>query len=338
MSKMRAGTAAAVVAFALSRGLTITEIQDATGINCQELMDPEARLPDNVVPHLWLLLGDRFPQAPITLEMAKAAPFSIFGGLADGAQYADDLQTAIDLLIKNRSIIADRLEIELRTTETEAVLSTYHPADEIDGGRAAEMGSAIAVRLLHNFLGLQDCIAGVRFAHAPHSDIEHYASYFGVPVEFEVAETALLLRPEKLSARIKYANAALFKYVETHFAGLQLQLAATAQDSNELEALRRAVAQNAVTGEYGAAAAAAAANMSLRSAQRLTAHHGQSLQRMIDQVREDQAKEFLSDSNIDLNSVSLLVGYSDDRAFRRAFQRWTGQSPSDYRDQLKGKR
>ena len=338
MNRMRAGSAAAVVAFALSRGLTISEIQGATGIGCQELMNPEARLPEDVMPRLWLLLGRRFPQQPLALEMARAAPFSFFGGLADGAQYADDLSAAIGLLIKNRRVIADRLDLELRNSQTETSLISRHPMDEVDGGRSAEMGAALAARMLHEFLGISDSLAGVRFAHAPNFAEEDYAAHFGVPVEFEKAETALLFKPEKLATRIKYANAELFKYVETHFAGLQQQLATGSHEADALAPLRKAVAQNALIGEYGAAAAAAAANMSLRSAQRLTADHGQSLQRLIDLVREDRAKEFLSDAKIDLNSVSLLLGYSDDRAFRRAFQRWTGQSPFQYRNALRANR
>ena len=335
MSRMRAGTIAAVVAFALSRGMSIAEIEQATGITCRELMNPEARVPDEAMPQLWLSLAERFPGQPLTLEMARAAPFSFFGGLADGAQFADDLYAAIGLIIRNRRLIADRLDVELRTTPEEAVFTSYHPLDELDGGRCAEMGVALATRVLREFLGVADSIAGVRFSHPPHSAIEHYTAFFGVPVAFEAGETALLLKPEKLSMRIQHANAELFSYVETHFAGLQKHLAMHARDNDALAPLRKAIAQNALHGEFGAAAAAAAANMSLRSAQRLAAANGRSLQSLIEQVREDRAKEFLSDGNIDVNSISQLIGYSDDRAFRRAFQRWTGQSPSEYRDALK---
>ncbi|MEL6965237.1 MAG: helix-turn-helix transcriptional regulator, partial [Pseudomonadota bacterium] len=59
--------------------------------------------------------------------------------------------------------------------------------------------------------------------------------------------------------------------------------------------------------------------------------HGTSLQTLIDDIRVAHAKEFLSDPAIRIETVALLVGYSDDRAFRRAFKRWTGQTPSTYR-------
>ena len=52
---------------------------------------------------------------------------------------------------------------------------------------------------------------------------------------------------------------------------------------------------------------------------------------MIEDVRAEFAKEYLSDSNRDLLNVALLVGDADERSFRRAFRRWTGMSPSDFR-------
>ncbi|MEO0730226.1 MAG: AraC family transcriptional regulator ligand-binding domain-containing protein [Pseudomonadota bacterium] len=334
MSQMRAGTVTAVVAFALSRGLSMSEIQQVTGVSCQEMMSPEARLPDAVMPNLWLLLGERFPNEPLALNMARAAPFSILGGLADGAQYADDLRTAIHLLVNNRIIIANRLDLSLDERGTEPMVIANHPMDELDAGRSAEMGAAIAKRLLTEFLGIADAVARVTFAHRPHSDATHYVEYFNVPVEFEAPQTALVIKPERLDAPIKYANVALFTYVKTHFAAVQKQIS-TPGDPPEMTKLRRAAAENAIRGEFGASSVAATANMSLRTAQRLTAANGQTLQGLIETVREARAKEFLSDLRLDVNSIALLLGYSDERAFRRAFQRWTGQAPSEFRNALR---
>ncbi|MEL7049043.1 MAG: helix-turn-helix domain-containing protein, partial [Pseudomonadota bacterium] len=67
----------------------------------------------------------------------------------------------------------------------------------------------------------------------------------------------------------------------------------------------------------------------------LTAEHGHTLQSLIEDIREQRAREFLSDLRIDVNSIALLLGYSDDRAFRRAFLRWTGQTPSDFRNTMR---
>ncbi|NEO17628.1 AraC family transcriptional regulator, partial [Moorena sp. SIO3E8] len=202
----------------------------------------------------------------------------------------------------------------------------------MDGGRSAEIGSAFISRLFSEFLGIPDCFERISFSHEPHCEVARYVDYFGVPVEFDADEISLIIKPEKLGERIKQANVELFNYVQTHLSGIKKQIEA-AKEPKELKALRKAAAENAQAGVFNTASVAAAANMSVRTAQRITAEHGTTLQGLIDKVREHRATELLRDNRNDIGSIAFLLGYSDERAFRRAFQRWTGQTPSDYRRQ-----
>ncbi|MEL6337736.1 MAG: helix-turn-helix domain-containing protein, partial [Pseudomonadota bacterium] len=95
--------------------------------------------------------------------------------------------------------------------------------------------------------------------------------------------------------------------------------------------LARAIADGGASGDYRVSAAVIRADMSPRAAQRVAARAGTSLQDMIEEARRANAEAFLSDPTITIETVATMLGYSDDRAFRRAFKRWTGTSPSDYR-------
>ncbi|WP_337659858.1 AraC family transcriptional regulator [Anderseniella sp. Alg231-50] len=333
MTTVSNGTVMSVVASALSRGLTITEVQEAAGISCNVLMNPEARPPEDVMPRIMALIGERFPGEPTTLDIARAAPFSFFGGLADGARYADDLRAATKLLAKNCTVISDQLELTFHEGPSGAKLISSHPMNHMDGGRSAEIGSALIARLFTEFLGIPDCFKHITFSHAPHSDVDHYVDYFGVPVEFNAQEISLVIKPKKLNERIKQANVELFNYVQTHLSGVKKQIEA-AKEPRELKALRNAAAENAEAGVFTTTSVAVAANMSVRTAQRITAEHGTTVQGLIDKVREHRATELLGDNRNDIGSIAFLLGYSDERAFRRAFQRWTDRTPSDYRKQL----
>lgn len=333
MTTVNNGTVMSVVAFALSQGLSFSELQDAAGISCNTLMNPEARPPEDVMPRIVALLGERFPDEPFTLDIARAAPFSFFGGLADGARFADDLRAAIYLLTTNCTVISDQLELTFFDGPSETKIVSSHPMNDVDGSRSAEIGSALIVRLLSEFLGISDCFERITFSHQPHCDLTHYSDYFGVPVEFGASEISLILKHEKLNERIKQANVELFKYVQTHLSGVKKQIEAT-KEPRELKALRTAAAENAQAGVFNAASVAAAANMSVRTAQRVTAENGTTLQGLIEKVREYRATELLKDNSNHIGSIAFLLGYSDERAFRRAFQRWTGRTPTDYRKQL----
>jgi len=330
MTTLSSGTAMAVVALALSRGLTKTEVEAVTGVSCLELLKPDSRPPENMMPKICAALAERFPGDPFALDMARAAPFSYFGGLADGAQFADDLRTAINLFVENSSIIADQLEIDFREDSLGARLISMHPMDHIDSGRSHEIGLGLVARLFTEFLGIDDCLERVTFRHDPNCDVAHYLDYFRVPVDFNAADMAIFFKPDKLGTRIKYANVDLFNYVQTHLSGIQKRINFNSEPTR-LDLLRKAAAENVLSGVFGTAAVAAAANMSLRSAQRLTSENGTSLQELIDDVREQRAKELLREDGHSVTAISFILGYSDERAFRRAFSRWTGQSPSEFR-------
>lgn len=331
---MSAGAAAANVSFALSRGLSTDEIEEATGVSCFELLKPEARSPEDMMPKILASLAEKFPTEPFALEMARAAPFSYFGGLADGAQFSDDLRSAINVFVENSVIIADQLEISFSENSTGACLVARHPLDHIDDGRSHEVGMGLVFRLFSEFLGVNDFLERVTFKHKPNCEVSHYTEYFGAPVEFNATNMALFFRPEKLNTKIKYANVTLYNYVATHLSIIKNQISHS-DEPRELSQLKRAAAENVLGGIFNASSVAAAANMSLRKAQRVTAAQGTSVQELIENVRALRAKELLADKLNETSSIALLLGYSDERAFRRAFKRWTGLSPSEYKSKDK---
>ena len=72
----------------------------------------------------------------------------------------------------------------------------------------------------------------------------------------------------------------------------------------------------------------------MRAAQRLAALHGTTLKAMIGDARARTARALLSQTSFSVEAVAAAVGYSDARAFRRAFKRLSGQSPSRFRETL----
>ncbi len=75
------------------------------------------------------------------------------------------------------------------------------------------------------------------------------------------------------------------------------------------------------------------AGMSIRSFQRCLAAEGLTYIRMVEQVRFDVAIDYLEDPDIKIIEIALELGYQDAANFTRAFKRWTGISPNEYREQ-----
>jgi AraC-like DNA-binding protein len=76
---------------------------------------------------------------------------------------------------------------------------------------------------------------------------------------------------------------------------------------------------------------AAASGLSVRSLQRHLADAGLTYSKLIDQVRFNRAVVLLRSPDVKLLEVALELGYTDPANFARAFRRWAGVSPREYR-------
>jgi AraC-like DNA-binding protein len=53
-------------------------------------------------------------------------------------------------------------------------------------------------------------------------------------------------------------------------------------------------------------------------------------------LRRELAERHLGEAAPTVSEIAFLLGFSDVRAFAKAFRRWTGQSPSEYRAERRG--
>ena len=326
---MHSSLVATTVAFAMEKGMTLDVIESTCGVSAIQIMNPDARIPDDAVGLLWQALMDRHPGVPLSMQMARAAPLTLVGGIGHGALYAENLGAALEFLERTRALLADRAEVRIEHGETEYAFSASHPSDEIDQGRGVEGGLATIWRMVTEILDIHTGLLRVEFVRPPFGPEQAYEQLFGAPIAFGRQRNALIFDVKSLGQPISRANAELFSYVQRHFDHLLDQVRGDAY-APELTLLREAIVENAANGEYGATLAAERARLSLRSAQRLASDHGTSLQQLVDEVRASNAKEFLARPGVSVETASRLTGYSDPRAFRRAFKRWTGASPSTY--------
>lgn len=71
--------------------------------------------------------------------------------------------------------------------------------------------------------------------------------------------------------------------------------------------------------------------LSLRTLHRRLAEDGLSYQSILDGLRRSLATELLENTHMAIEQVAERVGFADATSFRKAFKKWTGRSPSDFR-------
>ena len=86
--------------------------------------------------------------------------------------------------------------------------------------------------------------------------------------------------------------------------------------------LRRHVSQEDVAGQLG---------ISVRNLQRRLKALGTTYQILLDESRQNLAMKLIRDEATPLYEIAYMVGYAEPSAFYKAFKRWTGSTPGDYR-------
>ena len=212
--RTRASIVANTFNYAVGRGLDEKQIIAKTGLTRADLIDPRTRLPEEIDPIIWKLLDNAYPHQALALHMASAAPFSFFGPVAQGVQYASDLRSALQLLVKYGPVLSDQVHAELIEAGSEAIFRSDHPVDAIDGGYGAEAALSLMNRLLQEAIGKEYSLERVEFAHRPLGLRRVYEDFFEAPVRFQQVHNALVFSQEALLLPTRQWNTDLFHYVQ----------------------------------------------------------------------------------------------------------------------------
>ena len=210
--------AATTVSFALSRGMTIAEIESVTGLDASSLGDPEARLDDSIPNRIWVALGQKTgPEIALSIEAVRAAPLSALAGLAHGAQFAPTFRDAMVFMRDNQNLVSDRLEAVIIDESGETTIAHTHPNDAIDNGRFSEVGTGLAARLAREILGVQVPPLRVEVPFGPMGPADAYVKFYRCPVEFQTGRSAMVFPSSVLARPVRTADPTLFNFVERHF-------------------------------------------------------------------------------------------------------------------------
>ena len=106
------------------------------------------------------------------------------------------------------------------------------------------------------------------------------------------------------------------------------------KSSFEIRKVRKAISNLLPTGHPGLAEVAAQLGISPRTLQRRLAGMNLSHSQLVNQTRITTACQRLAHRDVHISEIAREIGFATPSAFSRAFQSWTGTSPSDFRKGL----
>ena len=74
-----------------------------------------------------------------------------------------------------------------------------------------------------------------------------------------------------------------------------------------------------------------ALHMSERTLARRLAERDYTFTSLVDEIRNQLARDYLRQPRFSVTDIAFLLGFSDQSNFARAFKRWTSLSPTEFR-------
>ena len=100
--------------------------------------------------------------------------------------------------------------------------------------------------------------------------------------------------------------------------------------------MRSLIARDLAGGDASIDQVAKALSLSPRTLGRRLEEEGTTFKDVREDLRRRLALQYVGGQDLGLSEIAFLLGFSDAAAFHRAFKRWTGQTPLEYRRSKRG--
>jgi AraC-like DNA-binding protein len=266
-------------------------------------------------PASGLLAGMR--QTPVSWGVPGLAMLTC-ETLGEAISYALDRQHEAGTMVQHRvSVHGNEVRLQLVSHRYDWEIENYLIDESLAGA------VAVARYLLGpDFKPLRIDLAQPQPAH--HAQYRHY---FDCPVRFAAGSNLMVFEAHWLGARLQGYDRIASQALRRQLDALLLPVPGRHQ---LIETVSNHIRYASVQGA-DQQAVASMVNVSSRSLRRQLERQGTSYRQLRDSTRYQAACELLDNSTLSLAVIAEQLGYADVRSFRRAFKRWSGVLPSDYR-------
>lgn len=192
-----------------------------------------------------------------------------------------------------------------------------------------EIAIALMLQFLKLFMRFEDIhLHEVHFNHPAPKNVAQYEHYFHCKVRFSQAKSKVIVPIQELSRPFSQGDQTLQKLLMQQAQSFLDKLPNTTQIDQRLQ---QAILMGLQKNQFQIEHIATQLNFSIRQLQRHLQQQGTTYQQRMQEVRCMMAEEFLRDPHLSLQEIALLLGYSEQSAFQRAFKQWRNLTPQQWR-------
>lgn len=317
-----------LLAAAARTGRPLAELARQVQISPATLGDATARVPHSTAIAVWEAMAAASGDPAFGVFAAAlvgAAPFDIVDlALAHTA----DVETMVRQFLRYQGLYHEANEARLKLRGDQATLGHRFRGELPRSRHLSQFLLMVWTTKLRRATGRDDLLTEVRLRDVSPPDATSLARGFAAPLRFGADEDALVFPRAVLVLPVRGVDAALAR---TLLPQLEHELRGRGGEAAFVAELRAQVQALLGDGDALAESVARALGTSERTMQRRLRQAGTSFRDVVDDVRREAALAQLGRRDATVTDIAFMLGFSDLSAFSRAFRRWTGASPSEYR-------
>lgn len=312
------------------KGLEESGILAAAGFSRGAFDDPGSRLSWEQSQSVWRAALQLCPDSSLALHVAEALPYGSYGAVDYICQAAPTVCEAVRRLCNYYPLVNDCVILEAERGPEECVL---YLGSQVGKLPPLIINFILATIVLHTRRGwqLNWIPERVEFPYPEPDDLREYQRIFRCPLRFERPVAALVLPRVLWESPLPTSDPRLLEVLEERATTL-LALHPPPQDTEAR--VRACIGAKLRYGESTVERVAAELGFSPRNLQRRLKSVGRSYSQILDELRAQTAEYFLRDPQVRIGEVASMVGFEEVSSFTRAFKRWTGSTPRQYRKHI----
>jgi AraC-like DNA-binding protein len=310
------------------RGTSLADALAGTGMTWRQLLHEKRLIPFAPARALVLSALRLTECRTLGLEFGHSVEIAAHGLAGTAIATSADLSQALGAAMRYRPLRGRAVEFCLRHDEHFSALLMHEPFDFGDmRAFVLEAQVAMLARIMVSIAGRQLTGIEYHFPYAPPAWAGEYTRWFSSKVRFGAPHMELRVPKSLLSLpnimSDEQTRAAVILSAERE---LVLRMCS----SDFVAQIRRRLSEQ--HGCYPSAHAMAREfNMSPRSLLRQLKQEGITYQKLLDDVRKEEAEWYLLKTHLRIEVIAERLGYIDASGFNRAFRRWFGKSPGTFR-------
>ena len=297
------------------------------GIDPDLLDKPGARIPYTRVNRIWARATEIIEDPCFGLKGYKFWHPSYLHALGYAWLASHTLREAFNRVVRYLRIVS---EIPFLKLEEDSNGFTFVYDVELLHLRIpaqVDLGMATTIHMCRLNFGEDLKPKNVTFVHAEPPCSSEYSALFKAPVHFSAARDSMTLYLVDVDKHLTCANPQLARLNDQ----VMIEYLGELDKDNISDRVAAVIIDMLPSGGVTDEKVAEQLNMSERSLQRRLKEAGTTFRRLLEGIRKDLASTYVRDLDVDLVEVAFLLGFSDQSAFSRAFKRWTGNTPSEFR-------